>query len=199
MARPSVAASIERMDGLYALKPWYAARLRPLRTRLVAADVSPATLTYAGVAAAALGGAALASGHGWLVPPLVALRLAFANLDGAVARDSGRSTPYGGVVNELGDRLADLALLAGLLAVAPVPLVLTAMLAATLPSWVALAGAAHGAPRRNGGPLGKTERCLLVCVAALLPATAAVVAGAIAAGSVATAALRLAGVRKALA
>lgn len=188
------------MDGLYALKPWYARRLRPLRTALAARRVSPHTLTLAGVACGALAGAALAAGGGaaLLVPPLVALRLAFANLDGAVARDSGRATRWGLVVNELGDRTADLAMLAGAFALAPAPLVLLAMLAATLPSWVALAGAAAGTPRVNGGPVGKTERCLLACVAALVPGAAVPVLWTVAGGSLVTAALRLRRVQVAL-
>jgi len=186
------------MDGLYALKPWYAARLRPARAVLVRRRVSPGTLTLAGVAVGALGGVALATGNGLAVPPLVAVRLACANLDGAVARETGTATPFGAVLNELGDRLADLALLAGLVAVAPLPWVLAALLAATLPSWVALAGAAAGAPRRNGGPLGKTERCLLVCAAALVPVAAPAITYAIVAGSVVTAGVRLAGIRTAL-
>ena len=186
------------MDGLYALKPWYARRLRPVRTALVARRVSPGTVTAAGVVAAAAAGAALATGNGLLVPPLVAARLAFANLDGTVARDSGRATRWGTVVNELGDRAADLAMLAGAFAIAPAPRVLAAMLAATLPSWVALAGAAAGAPRANGGPLGKTERCLLLCVAALAPSTAVPVLWTVVGGSVLTAAARLARVRFAL-
>ena len=70
------------------------------------------------------------------------------------------------MLNELGDRAADLLVLAGFLTLAPLWLVAAAGLAATLPSWVSLAGAAAGAPRRNGGPVGKTERCLLVVVAA---------------------------------
>jgi len=187
------------MDGLYALKPWYARRLRPVRTSLVARDVSPHVLTLAGVAAGCAAGAAFATGNGLLVPPLVAARLAFANLDGAVARESGRTTPWGSVVNECGDRLADAAMLAGAFALAPPPLVLAALLAATLPSWVALAGAAAGAPRLNGGPVGKTERCLLVCVAALVPAATYPVLWAVVAGSLVTAAARLARVRSALA
>ncbi|HEV2889240.1 MAG TPA: CDP-alcohol phosphatidyltransferase family protein [Frankiaceae bacterium] len=186
------------MDGLYALKPWYARRLRPVRTALVARRVPPHALTAAGVAAAAAGGVALATGHGLAVLPLVAARLAFANLDGAVARESGRATPGGSVVNELGDRLADAALLAGAVALAPPALVLGAVLAATMPSWVALAGAAAGAPRVNGGPVGKTERCALVCLAALAPATTQAVLWAVVAGSLATATLRLSRVARAL-
>ncbi len=187
------------MDGLYALKPWYATRLRSARTALVARRVSPHLLTAAGVAAAAAGGLALATGNALAVPPLVAARLAFANLDGGVARESGRTTPWGDVVNELGDRLADVALLAGAFALAPAPLVLLALFAATLPSWVALAGKAAGATRANGGPVGKTERCALVCLAALLPITLPHVLMAIASGSVITAALRLRAIRTELA
>ncbi|ARZ67693.1 phosphatidate cytidylyltransferase [Streptomyces sp. HU2014] len=158
------------MNGLYALKPWYAARLGGLRAALARHGVSPDTLTAAGVLSAAGAGAALA-----LLPAplaaapvafLLAARLAFANLDGALARDTGRTTRRGAVLNELGDRAADLLVLAGFLPLAPLWLVAVAALAATLPSWVSLAGAAAGAARRNGGPVGKTERCLLAVVAA---------------------------------
>jgi CDP-diacylglycerol--glycerol-3-phosphate 3-phosphatidyltransferase len=51
----------------------------------------------------------------------------------------------------------------------PVILVLLAALAATLPTFASLVAAAAGAPRRNGGPLGKTERCLFVVVATAFP------------------------------
>ncbi|MFH8613617.1 CDP-alcohol phosphatidyltransferase family protein [Streptomyces sp. NPDC017979] len=158
------------MNGLYALKPWYAARLAGVHGALARRGVSPDALTVAGVASAAGAAAALA----WLPAPLAALpvaallaaRLAFANLDGALARSTGRTTRRGALLNELGDRAADLVVLAGFLAIAPLWLVGVAALAATLPSWVSLAGAAAGAPRLNGGPVGKTERCLLAVVAA---------------------------------
>jgi CDP-diacylglycerol--glycerol-3-phosphate 3-phosphatidyltransferase len=191
--------SFRLMTGLYGLKPWYAARLRPLRRALVARHIPPGALTGGGVCFAAGAGAAIA-----LVPPgllsgvavtaLLAARLACANLDGGVARDGGRATPFGAVANELGDRAADLAALAGCLALAPAGLVAAAGLAATLPSWVSLAGAAAGAPRVQGGPVGKTERCLLLAVAAFTGAAGAVLA-VIAAGSVLTAALRLRRIR----
>jgi CDP-diacylglycerol--glycerol-3-phosphate 3-phosphatidyltransferase len=133
-----------------------------------------------------------------LVATLLALRLAAANLDGALARDTGRGTRFGAVVNELGDRGADLAALAGCFALAPPWLVLLTMLAATAPSWVALAGAAAGATRINGGPVGKTERCLLLVLIAAAPAYAVPLLTALTAGSLLTSALRLRTVRKAL-
>ncbi|MEU1676544.1 CDP-alcohol phosphatidyltransferase family protein [Streptomyces roseifaciens] len=182
------------MNGLYALKPWYAARLGGLRAALARRGVSPDTLTAAGVLCAAGAGAALA-----LLPApaaaapvalLLAARLAFANLDGALARDTGRTTRRGSVLNELGDRAADLLVLAGFLTLAPPWLVATAALASTLPSWVSLAGAAAGAERLNGGPVGKTERCLLAVVAAATGWAVPVLA-VVAVGSALTAALRL--------
>jgi CDP-diacylglycerol--glycerol-3-phosphate 3-phosphatidyltransferase len=71
-----------------------------------------------------------------------------------------------------------------------VPLVLAAALAATLPSWVALAGAAAGLPRVQGGPVGKTERCLLLALMAFF-GFPVVLLTALAAGSALTAAVRL--------
>lgn len=182
--------------GLYALKPWYAGRLTPIRRRLVAGHVSPTVITMVGIVFGGGAGDAIAFLRpgllaGLVVAALLAARLACANLDGGVARESGRTTPFGAVLNEAGDRAAELAALAGCLAIAPAWLVLATALAATLPSWTALAGAAAGLSRVQGGPVGKTERCLLL---ALLAGTgqAAVVLAIIAAGSALTAAVRLA-------
>ncbi|MEU6659758.1 CDP-alcohol phosphatidyltransferase family protein [Streptomyces sp. NPDC046821] len=189
------------MNGLYALKPWYADRLSGVRGALAARRVSPDALTAAGVGCAAGAAAALA----FLPAPLAALpvavlltaRLAFAHLDGALARDTGRMTRRGAVLNELGDRAADLLVIAGFLPLAPLWLVAVAAFASTLPSWVSLAGAAAGAPRRNGGPVGKTERCLLAVVVAAT-GWAVPVLGVVAAGSAVTALVRFGGVWRAL-
>jgi CDP-diacylglycerol--glycerol-3-phosphate 3-phosphatidyltransferase len=97
----------------------------------------------------------------------------------------------------LGDRLAEFAALAGVLALASPGLVVAAALAGTLPSWVALAGATAGASRVQGGPVGKTERAaLLVLIAATGWMTPLLSLYAI--GSVATAGVRLAKVRREL-
>jgi CDP-diacylglycerol---glycerol-3-phosphate 3-phosphatidyltransferase len=181
------------MSGLYALKPWFAGRLSPMTERLAAHGVSADAVSSAGVVFAAAGGAVLAfaqpgPGAGVVLAGLLTARLACANIDGTLARRQ-RPRAFGRVVNELGDRLADLAAVAGLAthlgwaagAVA---------LAATLPSWAALAIAAAGGRRINGGPVGKTERCvLLICAAATGYYVAAGIA--IVAGSVLTTILRL--------
>ncbi len=122
---------------------------------------------------------------------LLAARLGCANLDGGVARDGDRATPFGSILNKAGDRAAELAALAGCLAFAPSALVLGAALAATVPSWIALAGAAAGLDRVQGGPVGKTERCLLLVLLAGF-GHPAVWLGVLAGGSALTAAVRLA-------
>jgi CDP-diacylglycerol--glycerol-3-phosphate 3-phosphatidyltransferase len=182
--------------GLYSFKSWYAGRLAPVRRRLIAANVRPAAITLIGIAFGGGAGAALAvlrpgPAAGAAVAALLAARLACANLDGAVAREGGRTTAFGSVLNEVGDRAAELAALAGCLALAPAGLVLAAALAATLPSWVALAGAAAGLGRIQGGPVGKTERCLLLALLAAVGFPVVFLA-LLAAGSAVTALVRLA-------
>jgi CDP-diacylglycerol--glycerol-3-phosphate 3-phosphatidyltransferase len=187
------------MYGLYTLKPWYARRLGGVRRVLMARRVSPNAVTLAGIAFGVAAGAVFGLAQpglwaGAAVAVLLAARLACANLDGGLARASGRGTRFGSVVNELGDRLAELGALAGLVVLAPVGLVAAAALAASAPSWVALAGAAAGAGRVQGGPVGKTERCLiLVAIAATGRAVPLLLV--LAVGSLGTAGLRLVRIR----
>ena len=181
--------------GLYSFKSWYARRLAPVRRCLVAANVPPAVITMTGIGFGAAAGGVLAlmrpgPAAGAAVAALLAARLACANLDGGVAREQGRSTPFGSVQNEVGDRAAELAALAGCLAFAPTALVAATALAATLPSWVALAGAAAGLGRVQGGPIGKTERCLLLALLAAI-GFPVVILSLLAAGSAVTALVRL--------
>jgi CDP-diacylglycerol--glycerol-3-phosphate 3-phosphatidyltransferase len=200
----SAPASRRKWQGLYALKPWYTRRLMPIVNIAVARRISPDVFTAAGVVAAALAGVAVALGWWPLAALFLALRLAGANLDGAVARAAGVSRPWGFVVNEIGDRTSDLLAFAGLAVWAaqqrgpglhflswPVLMVLVAALAATLPTFASLAAAGAGAERRNGGPLGKTERCLFVVLATAFPVILPVVATQIVNGSLITTALRL--------
>jgi CDP-diacylglycerol--glycerol-3-phosphate 3-phosphatidyltransferase len=193
-----------RATGLYALKPWFTRRLTVIVDVAVARQVSPDAFTAAGVLAAGAAGVAVAFGCWPLAAVFMVLRLAGANLDGAVARARGVSRPWGFVVNEIGDRTADLLAFAGLAVWAaqqrgpgmnwlswPVLQVLVAALAATLPTFASLAAAGAGATRRNGGPLGKTERCLFVVLATAFPVIMPFLLGQLVNGSLITTALRL--------
>lgn len=194
------------MRSLYGLKHWYTRRLGFLVQASVRRGISPDLWTVVGVAAGALGAGAVALGWWPAAFVLLAARLGGANLDGAVARARGVSRPFGFVLNELGDRLSDLLMMAGLVCLAwrsgpagsPV-LLLVAMVAATLPTFVSLSAAGAGAPRLNGGPVGKTERCLLAVLAAAQPAWLLVIGWVIIVGSLLTATVRLLRTRAALA
>lgn len=198
--------------GLYALKPWYTRRLRVVVDGAGRRGVSPDVFTVVGVVAAIGAGAAIALAWWPIALVLLAARLAGANLDGAVARARGVSRPWGFVLNELGDRASDLAMFAGLALLAlrtpeavwvgdawpAVAWVLAAAVAAGLPTFASLAASGADSPRLNGGPFGKTERCLAAVIAAAVPTWLPVVAAVVVAGSVTTAAVRLGRTREAL-
>lgn len=190
------------MKGLYAAKEWYTRRLAFAVRWCVDHRVSPDVLSLAGVLSGVAGGAAVALGMWPAAIVFIAGRLAGANLDGAVARERQASRPFGFLVNELGDRLGDLALGAGLVAACYLTTDASpfagwlALVCATLPTFVSLSGVGAGAPRFNGGPFGKTERCAAYVVAAFAVAFHAglalsVVAAVIAVGSVVTALVRI--------
>jgi CDP-diacylglycerol--glycerol-3-phosphate 3-phosphatidyltransferase len=163
------------IDGLYSVKPWFVAKLRRIEDWMVARHVSPDTLTWAAVVASALAGGALAVGgltaepRWWLlVPPLAVARLALNALDGSIARRAGTSTTAGGILNELGDRAADAALIvpAGVAAARP-SLALGAIAATYLTSVTGILGTTVDGARLNGGPMGKADRVAVLAVAAL--------------------------------
>jgi CDP-diacylglycerol--glycerol-3-phosphate 3-phosphatidyltransferase len=116
----------------------------------------------------------------WVNSPAVfiflALRLACANLDGALARAKAllkgeQPSRLGFTKNEIGDRLADFATLSGLVFLVAGSKALTVVLAvfvAAIPTVISLIGVTKGLARINGGPLGKTERALLVFLIVLL-------------------------------
>ena len=168
------------MNGLYALKPWYADRLAGLRRGLIRRHVSPNTLTVTGVGFRCRGRCRDRADSGRADRrPSRSRRCSphasrCANLDGAVARETRACSPGSGSSptnsatgwpnsprwpaswlwpHRVGWRWRR----------SP----------ARCPSWVALAGTAAGANRVQGGPVGKTERAALLVVLAATGWTAA--------------------------
>lgn len=162
------------MRGLYSIKPWFVRRLRRAEDALVRRGASPDTLSAAAVVVSLLAGAALAVGGAleeplwWLlVPPLGLVRLALNALDGAVARRTGGGRPFGEVVNEISDRVSDVALLGPLAFVVEPVLAFSALTCALLASAAACAGRAVTGRRVTGGVMAKADRVAVVAVAAL--------------------------------
>src|SRR5438552_13757069 len=149
----------------YRSKGAIVARLDGVVERLASAGVSSDAVTLSAVPVAIAGGVALlASTTAALallfVPIAVALRLVLNLLDGALARATGRSHPRGELFNEVGDRLADIALLApvAFLPGAQPEIVLLGLTGAVLASFVGVTSKAAGAERLYAGFLSKPGR-----------------------------------------
>ncbi len=163
------------MPGLYAIKPAFQRSLGGIEHWLVERRVHPDWLTYAALVLSIDGGACLylAPDRPWLlvaVPFVAIVRTALNALDGLVARDTGLARPWGEVLNEFSDRVADLALV-GAVAFAPVsswPLGLAAVVLMLLSSYLAILSKAAGGRRQYVGPMGKADRMIVLAVAAPL-------------------------------
>ncbi len=163
------------MAGMYAVKPAFQRSLGGIECWLVERRVHPDWLTYLALALSAVGGACLylAPDLPWLllaVPVVTVVRTALNALDGLVARDLGLARPWGEVLNEFCDRLADLALIGGLVAAAPSAKMLGVgvVVLMLLSSYLAILSKAAGGPRQYAGPMGKADRMAVLAVAAPL-------------------------------
>ena len=157
------------MPSLYQIKPRFQALLRPLCQRLAAAGVTANQLTIAAVLLSAVGGLLLVlnphSRWPWLLlPPLLLVRMALNALDGMLAREHGQQSALGAILNELGDVVADAALYAPLALLSGVSAGAVALLLwlAALTEMTGLATLQAGASRRYDGPLGKSDRALVI-------------------------------------
>ena len=199
------------MNGLYAAKPWFVRRLKKVENLLVGWDVSADSLTAAALVVSLGCGLVLALGGIldqpllWLlVPPLALVRLALNALDGSLACRKGTDRPFGEVINEMGDRLSDAALIGSLAFAAPVPLALTALVATFVSSTAGLLGRALLGDRISGGPMGKADRLAAISLAALAaglwasPIPFEIALWVVLGGAVVTVAARLVAIRRRL-
>jgi CDP-diacylglycerol--glycerol-3-phosphate 3-phosphatidyltransferase len=162
------------MAGIYLLKPAFQRSLGGIERWLIARRVHPDWLTGAALVLSIGGGVCLylAPGQPWLlalVPVVAIVRTALNALDGLVARETGLARPWGEVLNELSDRVADVALFGGLALAGPANLVLGlgAIVAMLLSSYLAILSKAAGGRRQYLGPMGKADRMVLLVVGAV--------------------------------
>ncbi len=160
------------MAGMYAVKPAFQRSLGGIERWLVERRVHPDWLTYLALMLSLGGGACLyfAPEHPWLllaVPVVTIARTALNALDGLVARDLGLARPWGEVLNELCDRLADLALIGGVVLAAPADkhLGVGVVVLMLLSSYLAILSKAAGGRRQYVGPMGKADRMVVLSVA----------------------------------
>jgi CDP-diacylglycerol--glycerol-3-phosphate 3-phosphatidyltransferase len=137
---------------------------------LAKAGISPNVVTSVGLALAIGAAWVLSSGHLFLGGFLVLLAGAFDMLDGAVARLTGKTTLFGGILDSTFDRVSEGALFLGLLvyyadkgAYAEIVLVGAAMLGSMMTSYVRARAEAAGLACKVGW-FTRPERVILLAI-----------------------------------
>jgi CDP-diacylglycerol--glycerol-3-phosphate 3-phosphatidyltransferase len=157
------------MPSVYDLKPAFVRLLDPLVVFCVRRGVTPNAVTGAALALSLAMGALLAIFPASRAVQLgVALsmlvRMALNAIDGAVARRAGQSSAAGELFNETSDVVADAALYLPLIVVSWAPPTLV-FLFVLITGWTEFFGVLPkvvGRTRRYQGPMGKSDRALLV-------------------------------------
>lgn len=158
--------------GIYGIKPWFRQQLQPLIKLLW--NVHPDVLTWAAVVLSCVAGVLLylsfwTPWYAFVVILLLFLRLALNALDGLLAQQTGKARVAGEVLNEMTDRVADVAIFSGLTLC---PLTdkfagFVAIIAMLMVSYTGVLGKAVGAERVYLGVLGKADRMIYLMVACL--------------------------------
>ncbi|MDH5232658.1 MAG: CDP-alcohol phosphatidyltransferase family protein [Gammaproteobacteria bacterium] len=163
------------MASIYDLKPKFQNLLRPLVGLLARIGVSANQVTLLAMLLSIAAGAALFI---WpqqyplflLIPILLFVRMALNAIDGMLAREHNMKSPFGAILNELGDVVSDAALylpFALLTAVNPLWVVF-AVLLAVISEMTGVIAVQIGAQRRYDGPMGKSDRAFVFGLIALL-------------------------------
>jgi CDP-diacylglycerol--glycerol-3-phosphate 3-phosphatidyltransferase len=99
-----------------------------------------------------------------LVPAGLLLRMALNALDGMMARQYNMQSKLGEILNEMGDVISDLAIIIPLVVIPEIfPfLIVTFGFLAVLNEFAGLLGRAIGGDRRYEGPMGKSDRALVI-------------------------------------
>ncbi|MER9631596.1 CDP-alcohol phosphatidyltransferase family protein [Mesorhizobium sp. M0296] len=164
------------MPTLYALKPAFQARLRPLADGLARAGVTANQITLLAAALSLATGLVVAAlaGHRvvFLLMPLVLFtRMALNAIDGMLAREHGQASKLGMYLNELCDVVSDLALILAFAVIFPAWGVVACAIAAMITEFAGVLGIAAGTGRNYAGPFGKSDRALALGILAVLIAS----------------------------
>lgn len=153
------------MASIYSLKPAFQGLLRPVVRALAGAGVTANQITVLAAAGSIGVGALIAAfpAARWsllLVGPFLFVRMALNAIDGMLAREHGQKSALGGVLNELGDVIADAALYwpFALVEGFNVALVTAVVILAVLTEMTGVVSVQIGASRRYDGPFGKSDR-----------------------------------------
>lgn len=161
------------VTSLIFLKPALRKALRPVAARLYEAGVTANQVTLTSLVGSVLLGALLCrfATHSPLfaiLPAWLFVRTALAAIDGTLAIEFGQKSRLGGILNEAGDVVSDIALFLPLAFVPPFSGASVALVVcfAVLSEFVGMAGATLSGTRRLEGPLGKADRSIVLALVA---------------------------------
>jgi CDP-diacylglycerol---glycerol-3-phosphate 3-phosphatidyltransferase len=161
------------MASIYQLKPAFQSLLRPWVNALARAGVTANQVTIAAVVMAIAVGVAVIVVPDrrvlLLLPVTLFIRMALNAIDGMLAREHGQASKLGAILNEVGDVVADAAMVLPL-ALRPdfpaIPVVVWVVLAIVV-EMTGVIGVQIGASRRYDGPFGKSDRAFAIGVIGL--------------------------------
>lgn len=159
----------------YSLKTSFQNLLRPLSKQLLKKGITPNAVTSFTVFLSLAFSAALAHFHEInllfvLVPVFLFVRMALNAIDGMMAREANLESPQGVYLNELGDIVSDLALFFAFCATdaVHVPSMVIFAFLSMLSEMAGLVNLQIGVRRGYEGPMGKSDRAVLVSLLGLL-------------------------------
>lgn len=162
------------MISIYNIKPKFQQLLRPVLVKLHAMGVTANGITWSAIVLSfAVGGLFYWKPFGFMLnvlPVSLLVRMALNALDGMMAREYKMQSKKGELLNELGDILADIAMFLPLILLEGLhPLVLVAfVLLGVVNEFTGVLAKAINGERRYDGPMGKSDRALLVGLRLLL-------------------------------
>lgn len=162
---------------VYDLKPRFQALLRPFVGWLAGRGVTANMVTLAALALSFAAAAYMALTTDVvaaliLLPVVLFIRMALNAIDGMLAREHNHKSRLGAILNEIADVLSDVALYLALVPVladygaAAAPIVLFTI-GAVVTEFAGVLSQALGSGRRYDGPMGKSDRAVVVGTLAL--------------------------------
>lgn len=159
------------MPSIYQLKPAFQHLLRPLVHRSFEVGVTANQVTVLTALISILVGTAVGffASHSWLfaiLPIWMLLRMALNAIDGMLAREFDQQSTVGAYLNELGDIVADIALVVPLALIPGVSslAVFSVVVLAIISEYAGVLGPMVGVSRRYDGPMGKSDRAFAISV-----------------------------------
>jgi len=163
------------MFSVYKLKPVFQKLLQPILDALYKIGVTANQLTISAIILSCLMGYGFLRYHtlylGILIVPFgLLLRMALNALDGMMARQYDMQSQLGEILNEIGDVVSDIAIIFPFVilpGINPVIIILFGLLA-ILNEFAGILSKAVGKERRYDGPMGKSDRALIIGIFCLV-------------------------------